>query len=301
MNTVTSSKLTTSKGRSVITDLTNAQAVAALATIPGDFARKLAVDAASRKGLSYDQMVWAHILAMDAKTPPPAAVQLGTLPGLVALFRQAGEKLQRPKIRMIVNKEMVAIAYNKDRGVLYVSDGGPYGENKYYGKVGMNDGVFVPSHNAPAGIAPLLQAISEDPEKASSDYGRLNGRCCFCDTELDDERSTHVGYGPTCAKNFGLPWGGSDAPKPTKKSREITAKFRPDPASPLTERQQKILADAKAKRAHDVTWNPNQVEDAAWNRGRASELEIQAQEEARRRSAKVQIEEEDIWNPETWK
>jgi hypothetical protein len=36
------------------------------------------------------------------------------------------------------------------------------------------------------------------------------GRCCFCNHKIgegEDNRSAAVGYGPECAKHFGVPWG----------------------------------------------------------------------------------------------
>lgn len=38
-------------------------------------------------------------------------------------------------------------------------------------------------------------------------FGHLYGICAFCARTLTDERSIHVGYGPVCADNQGLPWG----------------------------------------------------------------------------------------------
>ncbi len=32
-------------------------------------------------------------------------------------------------------------------------------------------------------------------------------RCCYCNNPLDDVRSKTLGYGPTCAKSWDLPWG----------------------------------------------------------------------------------------------
>lgn len=52
----------------------------------------------------------------------------------------------------------------------------------------------------------LLVALAERPAETAAAYGRLNGRCCFCNRGLADERSTAVGYGPVCAGRWGLPW-----------------------------------------------------------------------------------------------
>lgn len=38
-------------------------------------------------------------------------------------------------------------------------------------------------------------------------FGQLYGICMYCWSELTDERSIEVGYGPVCADKRGLPWG----------------------------------------------------------------------------------------------
>lgn len=38
-------------------------------------------------------------------------------------------------------------------------------------------------------------------------FGLASGRCCACGHNLEDGRSTKVGYGPVCAGKYGWPWG----------------------------------------------------------------------------------------------
>jgi NADH pyrophosphatase NudC (nudix superfamily) len=42
-------------------------------------------------------------------------------------------------------------------------------------------------------------------------FGHTFHRCVFCSLKLDTADSTEAGYGPVCAKNRGLPWGGTEA------------------------------------------------------------------------------------------
>jgi Family of unknown function (DUF6011) len=62
-----------------------------------------------------------------------------------------------------------------------------------------------------AGSALLLDTlatIAADPAAAAKAYGKASGFCSFCSTQLSDDRegsSVDVGYGPTCAKRYGLP------------------------------------------------------------------------------------------------
>lgn len=54
-------------------------------------------------------------------------------------------------------------------------------------------------------VLEALATIAADPAAAAKAYGALMGRCSFCDQTITDEGSVEVGYGPICAKKFGLP------------------------------------------------------------------------------------------------
>lgn len=51
-----------------------------------------------------------------------------------------------------------------------------------------------------------LTKIVADPVKAASAYGALICACSFCGRKLEDDGSVDNGYGPVCAKHYGLPW-----------------------------------------------------------------------------------------------
>lgn len=50
-----------------------------------------------------------------------------------------------------------------------------------------------------------LLIVAKDPVKAAKDFAVLTGRCSFCGLVLTDAGSVEVGYGPVCAKHWGLP------------------------------------------------------------------------------------------------
>jgi hypothetical protein len=52
-----------------------------------------------------------------------------------------------------------------------------------------------------------MTADTELTHAEAAEFGHATGRCVFCSTALEDERSVNAGYGPTCADNRGLPWG----------------------------------------------------------------------------------------------
>jgi len=53
----------------------------------------------------------------------------------------------------------------------------------------------------------LLKEFAADPMVTVAKYGKLANRCCFCSKELTDNKSVSAGYGPVCAKHYGLAWG----------------------------------------------------------------------------------------------
>lgn len=53
----------------------------------------------------------------------------------------------------------------------------------------------------------LLKALATDPSATIAAFGAKTGRCACCGRPLKTKESTTHGYGPTCAKNYGLIWG----------------------------------------------------------------------------------------------
>lgn len=55
-------------------------------------------------------------------------------------------------------------------------------------------------------ISGLLARLNAEPTKVLANLGKQTGKCCMCNKGLTDDASIHFGYGPVCAKNFGLPY-----------------------------------------------------------------------------------------------
>jgi hypothetical protein len=53
-------------------------------------------------------------------------------------------------------------------------------------------------------LADIVRPITADE---AARFGHDHGECVYCARHLSDDRSVAVGYGATCAKNYGLPWG----------------------------------------------------------------------------------------------
>lgn len=57
-------------------------------------------------------------------------------------------------------------------------------------------------------VEALLVALNAAPKIVCAECGKASGRCCFCGLELTTDESLSAGYGPRCAENYHLPWGG---------------------------------------------------------------------------------------------
>lgn len=179
-----------------------------------------------RGNISPKQIEWVHKLLDRASMPAePQAIPgapIGNPAGIFALLQRAATRLQRAAIVLLIDREVVSqdqmiritLAGPNSRlpGCIFVTSYLAEAGNrrKYYGHLNAQ-GMFAPR----AGMDPevirktveTLKMFALDPVGVAHEHGRLTGKCCFCRIGLDDPRSTARGYGPICARNWGLPWG----------------------------------------------------------------------------------------------
>ena len=188
----------------------------ALSLIEGKYGYK------KRGSLSEKQYAWAKKMLEKALMGSVDAAEADTEPkhiegfvNLVAFIKAAGENLKYPKLTFEFDddfKLQISLAGPKSKhyGKVNLTDGGPYGDNKFFGHID-EYGVWEPRTNHGSDlngeIQAILEDITEDPKAAAEAYGLKTGNCMFCNSGLKDEKSTKVGYGPVCAKNWGLPHG----------------------------------------------------------------------------------------------
>ena len=78
---------------------------------------------------------------------------------------------------------------------------------KYHGRINA-DGLLVKSRDYNERIVDdLLKALATDPSATVAAFGAKTGRCAMCGRPLKTHESTTHGYGPVCAKRYGLVWG----------------------------------------------------------------------------------------------
>src|SRR4051794_21519288 len=213
---------TKSGPKSIQSALTPVEAVQAILADPkaSGFALDLATKSA-RWGLSPKQVDWAVFLAQEAidrrhqASKPAAAPVAASAPidvkALFSLFGTALLKLKYPRLRLqTADGRLVVIKVSgqgsRHSGSLNVTNGQKFGDlnSVFFGYVHQDGSVTIKDE----GVLTLLKALASDPAKVAAEYGLASGSCCFCARSLSDSEagSSEIGFGKTCAGNYGLPW-----------------------------------------------------------------------------------------------
>lgn len=174
-----------------------------------NFADSLCAAHAKYGYFTLKQAYWAEKLAGEANAPAPAVEDLGgDLSAITNKFKLAkanGLKFPAlifPHIGPIAKVRVSMAPDNgKNPGCLYVKADGAYA-----GKINPA-GCYLAARGASPGLTQFLHAFAADPVGVGAAKGKDAGACCFCGRELTDARSLAAGYGGTCAKHWGLPWG----------------------------------------------------------------------------------------------
>lgn len=193
------------------------------------FALSLLQQQARTGTLSAKQWPWVKKLVDRIDQPPEATGprNLGAQTELRALFAKAGEKIKFPHLllRHVCDgyaetiKLWIAGARSMQPGSLSVTTTAVARE--WLGRV-MPDGTWTPGHTRTVAeydsVADLLCELIAAPQATLAANGKSAGACCYCGSELTDARSVEAGYGPTCARKWGLPWGTRDSEPPARKA-----------------------------------------------------------------------------------
>lgn len=149
--------------------------------------------------------------AEAAAAPAPEALGDSVL-AIFALFAKArASGLLWPKVRLQAEGGqgvVLSLAGEKSKhaGQVQVTDGGPFGQSTYFGRIDAAGALHAGKGMTPA-VRAVLAKLAADPAREAAAYGTLSGCCCFCGRGLDTGESVAVGYGPTCAEKYGMPWG----------------------------------------------------------------------------------------------
>jgi hypothetical protein len=184
---------------------------------------------------------YIHKLATEGNAPRHSAGQYD-LTGVLTLLRKAKQHLKFPALVLTLTdgtEAKVSLAGDKSKnpGAVYIASKAFRGP--YYGKV-QPDGNFYQGRDFKPEVGSLLEELAKDPAGAAAKQGHLTGKCCFCGLPLSDERSTEVGYGSTCAKHYGLPWGAEV--KSVSKRKAAASKPKPEPPAKVASKPKRKLS-----------------------------------------------------------
>tara|TARA_R110002110_G_scaffold246492_1_gene462966 strand:+ start:1579 stop:2334 length:756 start_codon:yes stop_codon:yes gene_type:complete len=132
------------------------------------------------------------------------------LNGIFDFFDAASENLSTPKVNFEMDdggmlKISRAGARSKHHGKIFLTNGEEWGssERKFYGSIDLT-GLFSPSSSMNKGIEDLIKRFDKDPKGVAKAIGLQSGNCAYCQRALTTDKSREAGYGPGCAKNYGL-------------------------------------------------------------------------------------------------
>jgi hypothetical protein len=162
------------------------------------------------------QLPHVERLVKGAESPAPAPApatpaQLApTYKRLVSWFDYLTDNIAFPKLHLKVTglgPVTIARAGNgsKTPGALNLTDGKPFGENQWYGRVNRDGTLFLRVRNEQAEeLVDLLRRLEEDPKEVCAEFGLETGNCACCGRLLTNEASVELGIGPICAEKFGF-------------------------------------------------------------------------------------------------
>jgi hypothetical protein len=154
----------------------------------------------------------AAVLARPVASAKPAGRVAEAFAKIAEMFRTAltpksGKAPKRNPRILFDGATPVALSYSIQKGRIWVTDGRPYGQSRYYGSLDAQTGEFRASGACTPEVVGVLTNLNADPANYAAEYGKRTGACCFCATRITTDESLEVGYGPICAARYGLPWG----------------------------------------------------------------------------------------------
>lgn len=145
----------------------------------------------------------AALAAKATTAPPSATLDLTPIVTFITAARDRG--LKRPKLRVLgtdgKSEMRVGLTTTGHHpGSISVAQDG----EGFLGCV-RPTGVVTGQLSTDLAVQQHLLQVARDPAGAAKEYAALMCKCSFCGLQLEDEGSVEVGYGPVCAKNWGLP------------------------------------------------------------------------------------------------
>jgi len=165
--------------------------------------------------LSHKQWDWVEKLVLRNT---PLEHLYGSFDPIRVMFRMAADNgnLKRPKIRLISPEgRFVQLNFYPDSSVIKVFVDGwqGHGHRKFAGRIEGDKIIPWAKDRMTPDVCSVIQELALDPIGTAKAMAKLLHACMYCGSRLTDPPSKEAGYGPTCAKNYELPWGGRDNKK----------------------------------------------------------------------------------------
>lgn len=143
--------------------------------------------------------------ARAAEQPKAPVVEMNQKPIAAFLTAARDRGLKFPKARFLApggGELRLSVAGDTSRipGAIQVKL-----NDEWVGRITPDGIVQGPRLTSQPALLDALSTIATDPAAAAKAYGAMMCRCSFCDKALTDDGSVEVGYGPVCAKHWGLP------------------------------------------------------------------------------------------------
>ena len=209
--------LRTNKGLVVATTMTDAQAAEVIRKNQGldSFADKMRSNwMVYRDRLTESQRAWLHIKAMEFLKKDSTPVAKHNFQKIQQMMRLAAADLKYPtiEIKCETNTGKLVLTYHKEGKYpdsITIATGSKREGGIWYGSIRTDGSLYASRIPMTAAVAACLAKLADDPQGTIAEEGRKTGRCCYCKIELTDPVSVELGYGPICAKHYGLKHGKS--------------------------------------------------------------------------------------------
>lgn len=157
--------------------------------------------------LSAKQWDWVEKLNERVEGVKPL---YGDFSAIQVAFHLAGEHIKFPKVRLLTEEGRYVQLnfYPETKTIKVFVDGWQgHGYRKFAGTIEDNMVKPYSRDRLTDDVYAAIETLANDPIGASKAFALKLGVCIYCGHRLSDDTSKHHGYGPICAKHYGLPYG----------------------------------------------------------------------------------------------
>jgi len=145
--------------------------------------------------------------AKTSEVYTPKTVENAEFVKIWSLLNKGHSKLKYPKITFQTPEGRVKLYRAGERSRIPGSVNVMLGD-AWSGRILESGAWELPGRGVSEWLKGFVELFAADPGEMAKEYGQASANCCFCHTTITTKESLAAGYGPTCASNYGLAWGG---------------------------------------------------------------------------------------------